>query len=189
MNERPIRNTDEPLRGDLPPNRDQRPSQLSYWAMPAALFVSWRAAKAADAAYAAARARGATRDIAANAAFKSMTGEDRRIGDDGDEERIRCMIDMGHGAPPLRARGPATEMDLALGALASHRDAAQTNADTYVVALCVLAFASLALLGRYPIHSVRTGDAAAARPPAIDCEQDAEPIKPSHGMKIRTTCR
>ena len=70
-----------------------------------------------------------------------------------------------------------------------HRDAAHTNADTYVVALCVLAFASLALLGFYPIYSARIGDAATAPTQAIACENDAKPLAPSRGAKITTTCR
>lgn len=180
MNDQPIRNADKPSRSDAPRLPDPRPSRLFRWATPATLLLSWCSARAAESAYAAARSRGASRDVAANAAFRSMFGGDQANQQDGDAERVRQLVDKGHGAPPMRVRGPATEMDQALGARASYRDAVITNADTYVVALCILAFASLALLGFYPIHSAWRGEAAITPPPAIACGEDA---------KLPATCR
>jgi hypothetical protein len=189
MNEHPIPNADQPLHGNVRRRHDQLPLRISRWTAMKALYLSWRAAHAAESAYGKARARGASRDVAANAAFKSIAGEERPTLDGGDAERVRHVVDTGHGDPPPRALGPATEMDQALGTLASRREAATTNADTYVIALCVLAFVGLALFGFYPVYSVRTGDAATAPIPVIACGQDSDPLTPSRGVKLGTACR
>lgn len=188
MNERAIPTTNQPVRSDLRRLQDQLPLRLSRWAAMKALFVSWRAACAAESAYGTARARGASRDVAAKAAFESMVAEERPNQDAGDAERVRHVVDAGHGDSPLRVRA-ATEMDHELGALASHRQTASTNADTYVVVLCVLAFAGLALLGFYPVHSIRTGDGATAPTRAIACRQVTGPATPSPAVTLATTCR
>lgn len=189
MNEHPIPNIDQSSRGTGRRLHDQLPLRLSRWAAMKALYASWRAAHAAESAYGTARARGASRDVAANAAFRSIAGEERPIQDGGDAERVRHVVDTGHGDPPPHAPGPATEMDQALGTLASHREAASTNADTYVIALCVFAFVGLALFGFYPVHAPRTGDAATAPIPIIACADDTDTLTPSRDVKFGIACR
>lgn len=189
MNERPIPTTNHPSPSDVRRLHDQLPSRLSRWTAMKSLYVSWRAACAAESAYGTARARGASRDAAAKAAFKSIADEERPIQDGGVAERICHVVDTGHGGPSPRVRGPTTEMDHELGALASPRETENANADTYVVVLCVFAFAGLALLGFYPVYSTRTGDGATAPTRAIACRQATDPATSSPAVKLAPTCR
>jgi hypothetical protein len=183
MNERSTRNTDEASQ-DVFQFHDQRPSPFAPWTVPARIRVCGLGASV----YGSVRAV-AFPDVAAGTAYKSNASEHRASEDDRDSERARELVDIGNGAPPRRARGPANEMDKAIGALASQRDAALTNADTYVVVLCVLAFASLALLGFLPLHSDRTDVAPAAATQSIACERLDEPLPTARPAHFSLPCR
>jgi hypothetical protein len=187
MTERSPSNTDEASQ-DVVQFHDQCPSPFAPWTVPARSGRS-RACGLAASVYGSGRASDAFPDVAAGAGLKSIAGEPRASEDDRDLERARELVDIGNGAPPRRARGPANEMDKALGALASQRDAALTNADTYVVVLCVLAFASLALLGFLPLHSDRTDVAPAAATQSIACERLDEPLPTARPAHFSLPCR
>jgi hypothetical protein len=187
MNERSTQNNDEASQ-DVFQFHDQRPSPFAPWTVPAR-SGRIRVCGLAASVYGSGRASDAFPDVAAGAGLKSIAGEPRASEDDRDLERARELVDIGNGAPPRRARGPANEMDKALGALASQRDAALTNADTYVVVLCVVAFASMALLGFLPLHSDRTDLAPAAATQSIACERVDEPLPTARPAHFSMPCR
>lgn len=189
MNDHPKRNLDIPPQGGGSGFHRRFPIGLPRWAARAVLFQSCRAAGAAEAAYLSARRRGATRDIAAREAFRSIVADEGRPHDDGDAERARQLVDTGQGAPPAHRLTPATEMDQALGALAMHRDPVHTQADTYVIALCVLIFASVALLGFYPVYAARKGDGAASILAVLSCSGETGRPTADRDVRIKTTCR
>lgn len=136
-----------------------------------------------------ARMLGNSRDVGSHEARQSNAKDDERFRDDGDAEHVRQLVDTGHGSRPAHSPVPMTEMDRALGAFAPHRDAASCNADTYVIALCVLAFASLALLGVYPFYTARQGDVATSIRPALTCSSESHDPSPNSDGAIRPTCR
>lgn len=189
MNDHPRRNPDILPQGGSSWFRRQYPVGLPRWAARAVLFQSCRAAGAAEAAYLSARRRGATRDLAAREAFRSIVADEGRPHYDGDAERARQLVDTGYRAPPAHRETPATELDQALGALAVHRDPVHTQADTYVIALCVLVFTSVALLGFYPVDAARNGDGAASIPAALSCSGETDRPTADRDVRIKTTCR
>lgn len=188
MNDHPRRSLDIPPQGGGSGFHRRFPIGLARWAARAVLIQSCRAAGAAEAAYLSARRRGATRDLAAREAFQSIVADAERPPYDGDAERVRQLVDTGHRVPPAHRGTPATEMDQAFGALSVHREGVRTNADTYVIALCVLVFASVALLGFYPVDATRKSDTAASIPPALSCSDEAGRPTADRDARIKTTC-
>jgi hypothetical protein len=188
MTEQPRRNPDTPPHSGGSWFHRRFPGRLPRWAARAVLLQSYRAAGAAEATYFAARRRGVSRDVAARQAFRSIVFDEGGAFHDGDAERARLLVDTGHGAPSAHWQTPVTEMDQALGALAMDRDPAHSNADTYVIALCVLAFASVAFLGFYSVDAARKGDGAASAPAALSCGGETGRPPADRYASIGTTC-
>ncbi len=123
------------------------------WQWPATL----RAARAADEAYETARARGETRDAAADKAFQALTGEPRRRRpaetspgglQDGLQEDVARRIGAARAeALPGSAPASTSEMDMALAAIATPRSTASAHGDLRVAALCFIMFVCIAFLG------------------------------------------
>ena len=130
------------------PQQDARSSARSFWHSPAQWLAACHAARAGQNAYDDARVRGASRERAANDAFEALTGARRSTAQPKDTRvafGARCID--GSRDPPKPAGSGTPELDRALAAAATPRDASTARGDIRVAVLCLLLFAGLAAFG------------------------------------------